>query len=219
MKTTFSIIKADVGGWPGHAYVHPDLKEIANIKLRDAQVTELIKDFHVTNCGDDLELIMTHTNGVDSKEVHNLAWDVFCEATEKAQELGLYGAGQDLLVDAFNASSLTQGQLIVLLWITFLIMGMIMESVSMMIIFIPFVFPIITAAGIDPIWFGIFMVLACECGALTPPIGLLLFVLQMVTELKFSDIVRSIWPFIIILNLSLVILWFFPQIALWLPYR
>ena len=104
MKTTFSIIKADVGGWPGHAYVHPDLKEIASIKLRDAQVSELILDYHVTNCGDDLELIMTHTDGVDAKEVHSLAWDVFCEATERAQELGLYAAGQDLLSDAFSGN-------------------------------------------------------------------------------------------------------------------
>ena len=103
-KTTFSIIKADVGGWPGHVSVHPDLKEVANKKLKDAQRTGLIKDFFVANCGDDLELIMTHTNGVDSKEIHSLAWDTFCQATEKAQELGLYGAGQDLLCDAFSGN-------------------------------------------------------------------------------------------------------------------
>jgi fructose 1,6-bisphosphate aldolase/phosphatase len=101
MKTTFSIIKADVGGWPGHALVHPSLIEIAQKKLLKAQKDRLLIDFHVTNCGDDLELIMTHTKGVDSKEVHNLAWDTFCEATEKARDLGLYGAGQDLLSDAF----------------------------------------------------------------------------------------------------------------------
>ena len=104
MKTTFSIIKADVGGWPGHACVHPDLMEIAEIKLRDEQVTGLITDFHVTHCGDDLELIMTHSNGEDSKEIHELSWNIFCEATEKAQELGLYGAGQDLLSDAFSGN-------------------------------------------------------------------------------------------------------------------
>jgi fructose 1,6-bisphosphate aldolase/phosphatase len=103
-KTTFSIIKADVGGWPGHVSVHPDLKEVANKKLKEAQRTGLIKDFFVAHCGDDLELIMTHTNGVDSKEIHSLAWDTFCQATEKAQELGLYGAGQDLLCDAFSGN-------------------------------------------------------------------------------------------------------------------
>lgn len=104
MKTTFSIIKADVGGWPGHASVHPDLKEIANKKLTEARNSDLLKDFHISNCGDDLELIMTHFCGEDSKEVHGLAWDTFCEATEKAKELGLYGAGQDLLSDAFSGN-------------------------------------------------------------------------------------------------------------------
>ena len=104
MKTTFSIIKADVGGWPGHAKVHPSLEEIAKKSLTEAQREKLLIDFHVTHCGDDLELIMTHTNGVDSKEVHRLAWDTFCEATEKARDLGLYGAGQDLLSDAFSGN-------------------------------------------------------------------------------------------------------------------
>ena len=104
MKTTFSLIKADVGGWPGHASVHPDLKEIANKRLGDAKNSGLLTDFHVTNCGDDLELIMTHMNGEDNKEVHGLAWDVFRETTEKAKELGLYGAGQDLLSDAFSGN-------------------------------------------------------------------------------------------------------------------
>jgi fructose 1,6-bisphosphate aldolase/phosphatase len=104
MKTTFSLIKADVGGWPGHASVHPDLKEIARKKLADAQKKKLLIDYHVTHCGDDLELIMTHTNGVDAKEVHSLAWDTFCEATEIAKKLGLYGAGQDMLCDAFSGN-------------------------------------------------------------------------------------------------------------------
>jgi len=104
MKTTFSIIKADVGGWPGHALVHPDLIEVGSKKLSDAKKNKLLIDFHVTHCGDDLELIMTHNKGVDNKKVHGLAWDVFCEATEKARELGLYGAGQDMLCDAFSGN-------------------------------------------------------------------------------------------------------------------
>ncbi len=104
MKITFSIIKADVGGWPGHAKVHPDLEKIAYKQLIDAQRSKIITDFHVTHCGDDLELIMTHTNGVDSKEVHELAWNTFLDATEKARDLGLYGAGQDILSDAFSGN-------------------------------------------------------------------------------------------------------------------
>jgi fructose 1,6-bisphosphate aldolase/phosphatase len=64
----------------------------------------IISDFLVTNCGDDLELIMSHRRGVDSKEVHGLAWDVFKETTGKAKELKLYGAGQDILSDAFSGN-------------------------------------------------------------------------------------------------------------------
>ena len=104
MKTTFSIIKADVGGWPGHALVHPELEKIASKKLIEAKRDKLILDFHVTHCGDDLELVMTHRNGVDAKEIHSIAWDTFCEATEMARDLGLYGAGQDLLCDAFSGN-------------------------------------------------------------------------------------------------------------------
>jgi fructose 1,6-bisphosphate aldolase/phosphatase len=104
MKTTFSIIKADVGGWPGHAKVHPDLEDIARKKLTESKREKLLIDFYITHCGDDLELIMTHKNGVDAKEVHSLAWDTFCEATERARDLGLYGAGQDLLCDAFSGN-------------------------------------------------------------------------------------------------------------------
>ena len=104
MKTTFSIIKADVGGWPGHAKVHKDLEEIARKKLTEAKRSKLITDFHVTHCGDDLELIMTHKHGIDNKEIHSLAWNTFCDATEKSRDLGLYGAGQDLLCDAFSGN-------------------------------------------------------------------------------------------------------------------
>ncbi|UCH90096.1 MAG: fructose 1,6-bisphosphatase [Thermoplasmata archaeon] len=104
-KTTLSVIKADVGGWPGHVTVHPELKEIANKILKnDGVKKKILKDFYVTNCGDDLELIMSHTLGVDSKKVHGLAWDVFTKATKKAKELKLYGAGQDILSDAFSGN-------------------------------------------------------------------------------------------------------------------
>jgi len=102
-KITVSIIKADIGGWPGHALVHPELKVIARNELEKAKGNEII-DYYVTNCGDDLELIMTHRKGVDSKEIHKLAWDTFITGTEKAKELKLYGAGQDLLSDAFSGN-------------------------------------------------------------------------------------------------------------------
>ncbi|MFQ5911531.1 MAG: fructose 1,6-bisphosphatase, partial [Thermoplasmata archaeon] len=103
-KTTISVIKADVGGWPGHSKVHPALIEIGQKSLEAGKNDGIINDFHVTNCGDDLELIMTHHRGVDSEGVHELAWKTFEKGTEKARELGLYGAGQDMLSEAFSGN-------------------------------------------------------------------------------------------------------------------
>jgi fructose 1,6-bisphosphate aldolase/phosphatase len=104
MKVTVSLIKADVGGWPGHSTMHPALLEEAKKQLEAAKKAGKIIDFHVSYCGDDLELIMTHTKGVDNKEVHTLAWDTFKACTEVAKQLKLYGAGQDLLSDAFSGN-------------------------------------------------------------------------------------------------------------------
>jgi len=104
MKTTFSLIKADIGGWPGHSSVHPSLITLAAEGLKEATQKGLIKDFHVAHCGDDLELLMTHQKGEDNKEIHGLAWDIFTQGTKEAKKLGLYGAGQDLLKDAFSGN-------------------------------------------------------------------------------------------------------------------
>ncbi|MDX1611757.1 MAG: fructose-1,6-bisphosphate aldolase/phosphatase [Candidatus Thermoplasmatota archaeon] len=103
-KVTVSIIKCDVGGWPGHSTTHPKLEETAEGILNKAKSGGLIKDFHVTHVGDDLDLIMSHTHGADNEDVHALAFDAFEQATEVAEELGLYGAGQDLLSDAFSGN-------------------------------------------------------------------------------------------------------------------
>lgn len=104
MKTTVSLIKADVGGFPGHASVHPDLKEVARQELEVAKKNGIILDYHVLAAGDDLQLMMSHTKGCDNSEVHELAWNTFCAATEIAKRLKLYGAGQDILGDAFSGN-------------------------------------------------------------------------------------------------------------------
>jgi len=103
-KITLSVIKADVGGYVGHSSIHSDLLETAKGKLSNALEKGLLIDFHVTRCGDDLELIMTHKNGVDAEPIHSLAWNTFVACTEVAKELKLYGAGQDLLSDAFSGN-------------------------------------------------------------------------------------------------------------------
>jgi fructose 1,6-bisphosphate aldolase/phosphatase len=101
---TLSVIKADVGGFVGHSSIHEELLEEAKTRLEAARAQDLIVDFHVTACGDDLELILTHWKGVDDEEIHRLAWEVFEACTALAKRLKLYGAGQDLLTDAFSGN-------------------------------------------------------------------------------------------------------------------
>ncbi|AGK62252.1 Archaeal fructose 1,6-bisphosphatase [Archaeoglobus sulfaticallidus PM70-1] len=103
-KITVSIIKADVGGLPGHVLVPDEIIEVAKQSLEEAKQSGDIIDYRVLNAGDDLDLIMTHREGVDSTKIHRIAWETFEKATEKAKELKLYGAGQDLLADAFSGN-------------------------------------------------------------------------------------------------------------------
>jgi fructose 1,6-bisphosphate aldolase/phosphatase len=100
---TLSIIKADTGGWVGHSAVHPDMIEAARKELQ-GRIGDMLIDGQVSWCGDDLSLIMTHEHGPEAENVHQFAWDTFLLTTDIAKRLGLYGAGQDLLSDAFSGN-------------------------------------------------------------------------------------------------------------------
>lgn len=102
-KVTLSVFKADVGGLVGHGSVHPDMLEEAKKNLEE-QKAGLLMDFFVTHVGDDINLVLTHREGVDNEKIHALAWDTFLKCTEVAKELKMYGAGQDLLADAFSGN-------------------------------------------------------------------------------------------------------------------
>jgi fructose 1,6-bisphosphate aldolase/phosphatase len=104
MRTTISIIKCDVGSVVGHHVVPKPLISLAENILETAKQTGLINSYYVFNAGDDLELLMVHTKGEQNKDVHALAWDAFQKATDKAKEMKLYGAGQDLLKTAFSGN-------------------------------------------------------------------------------------------------------------------
>ena len=104
MKVTLSVIKADIGGYVGHSCSHPETLAKAQECMTQAKDRGTLIDFCVTRCGDDLELIMTHTYGEGNEQIHKLAWDTFVECTEVAKRLKLHGAGQDLLSDAFSGN-------------------------------------------------------------------------------------------------------------------
>lgn len=103
-KITLSVIKADVGGWVGHSTCHPDMLALARSIVKAAVERGFLVDGQVLNVGDDVELIMTHHRGLDDAEIHQFAWNTFLELTDLAKRMKLYGAGQDMLADAFSGN-------------------------------------------------------------------------------------------------------------------
>ena len=100
MRVTFSVIKADVGSIGGHTKPSEKMLEIVRARVKEAIGRKLLIDGFISHTGDDIAILMSHTRGVGDKEIHQFAWDCFIAATKEAQRAGLYGAGQDLLVDA-----------------------------------------------------------------------------------------------------------------------
>jgi len=104
MHTTVSVIKADIGSLAGHVKVPEELLKLCESSLSRALKKGVIKDFRVTSCGDDIELIMSHGRGVDNSAVHEMAWNTFKTAADLAKKRHYYAAGQDLLAEAFTGT-------------------------------------------------------------------------------------------------------------------
>lgn len=100
-----------------------------------------------------------------------------------------------------------------------LFIGLFLESLSMLLIMVPVLFPTVLALGVDPIWFGIFFVVMIEIALITPPVGLNLFVIQAVARAPLGLVVKGVSPFIGLMLASVILLWLFPQIALYIPFR
>ncbi len=103
MKTTLSIIKADVGSIGGHVAPSARLMETIRDYVRK-HGTGLVSDAHISSTGDDIAILMSHNKGVGHPDVHRMAWDAFKAGSAAAKDQGLYGAGQDLLKDAFSGN-------------------------------------------------------------------------------------------------------------------
>ncbi|MBM3283112.1 fructose 1,6-bisphosphatase [Candidatus Gottesmanbacteria bacterium] len=103
MKITLSVIKADVGSIGGHAVPGKKLVQAIEDHIKN-EGSRLLSDFKIFHTGDDTAILMAHTKGKDNSDIHKLAWDAFVAGTKIAKEQGLYGAGQDLLKDAFSGN-------------------------------------------------------------------------------------------------------------------
>jgi C4-dicarboxylate transporter DctM subunit len=100
----------------------------------------------------------------------------------------------------------------------YLVMGCFLDALAMILLTVPIFFPIITNLGFDPIWFGIIVVMVVELGLITPPIGMNVFVIKgMAPDVRLSSIYKGVIPFVIAQLVLIVLVFFIPDIALWLP--
>lgn len=121
------------------------------------------------------------------------------------------------VVQQIQALNLSPVLFLILLTGFYVILGALMDDLAMMLLTLPFVFPLVQGLGIDPIWFGIYMVTIIEIGMIVPPVGMNLFVIQGVGNVRLETVIRGILPFVVADLVRVALLIGFPLIALWLP--
>lgn len=132
--------------------------------------------------------------------------------------IALYRIPQD--ISAFIATAI-DGPLMFILVVSLvlLLMGLVFEALSMILIMTPVLLPAAMGLGFDPIWFGIFMVIMVEVALITPPVGLNLYVIQSVARATLADVARGVWPFLLLMLVTVGILYAFPDLALYIPFK
>jgi len=137
--------------------------------------------------------------------------------------VALYQAvgAQELVVGLFEGVPGGRWGVIIVMQISFFILGTFLDPNGIIMITTPLYFPIIRSLGFDPVWFGVLFIINMEMGFLTPPFGYNLFYMKAVVpkDITLIDIYRSIIPFVILQAIGLVICMIFPQIITWLPYK
>ncbi len=130
----------------------------------------------------------------------------------------LYRIPQDLsqlIAESFT----TVGPFIIVVAGVLLFMGCFLEALSMMLIMVPVLAPALVPLGVDNIWFGIFFVIMIECALITPPVGLNLYVIQAVGKATLQEVSAGVWPFLVMMLATVVAIYFFPAIALFIPFK
>lgn len=139
-------------------------------------------------------------------------------ATVLSQALALSGIPEEI-AKAVAESGLSPILILLAVYLLYLVLGCLLAAIEMLLITLPFTFPVIIGLGYDPVWFGIAVVMLIEIGMLTPPLGMNLFVILAISggRLKLSELAIACIPFWLILMVGLAIITAFPQIVLFLP--
>jgi tripartite ATP-independent transporter DctM subunit len=129
------------------------------------------------------------------------------------------GAVQAIKLLFLDRWGLSPWEIIILMQLSFIIMGMFLDDTAMLVIVAPLYVPLVIALGFNPIWYGVLYTITCQVAYMTPPFGYNLFLMRAMapTEITLADIYRSIVPFVLVMIFGLAIVMAFPQIALWLP--
>jgi len=98
------------------------------------------------------------------------------------------------------------------------VMGMFLESIAIILITTPILLPAMQSLGIDPVWYGVLLMINLELAMITPPVGMNLFVIKGITEAPLADVIRGSAPYVALMLLGLAVMIAFPELATWLPY-
>ncbi|MGE0097443.1 MAG: TRAP transporter large permease [Hydrogenophaga sp.] len=155
----------------------------------------------------------------DSAQTTAMMFAILLGATVFGEFINLTGVHKALL-DVVQDATLQPFTVILIIIGIYILLGCILESLSIILLTVPLLFPVVTGLGYDPVWFGIIVVVATEIGLITPPIGINLFVIQsLVPNLKLSTLVKGILPFVTADIVRILMLAAVPALSLWLPNR
>ena len=114
---------------------------------------------------------------------------------------------------------LSPWEVLIMMQLSYLFMGMFLDDTAMLVIVAPLYVPLVKVLGFDPVWYGVLYTITCQIAYMTPPFGYNLFLMRAMAppEITLADIYRSIFPFVLVMVVALILVMVFPQIALWLP--
>ena len=143
---------------------------------------------------------------------------ILCGAAFLTLAMGYIGLPRQL-AEFVNGLGLSPGALLIALAIFYIVLGCFLDGISMIVLTMGVILPTVTAAGIDLIWFGIFIVIVVEMAQITPPVGFNLFVLQGMTKREITWIAKACMPYFFVMVLALLLLYWFPGLVTWMPSR
>jgi C4-dicarboxylate transporter, DctM subunit len=127
----------------------------------------------------------------------------------------------ETMTKSVTSLGLSATAMLLVLIVFYILLGMFMDVMSMLVATVPITYPIVSALGVDPIWFGIFVILMCELALITPPVGMNLFVVQGIRPDRggIGDVIRGAFPYVLIMMGFTLLLMVFPAIVTWLPSK